>query len=413
MANEVSKKAPVAPSISFTENPLVESENFSERIGLSINTYATYLKMMVDPNENLFYYGFNTIPLKKVTNPSILFYLLILLGFLFVGILLYKKNKLIIYGYLFFGFSLLYAANLLVPVSGIVANRYAFIASLGFSIFIISIIDVVLNHLLAKVNREDIQKSKPKIISILLLFVCFIYAIYTYSRNDDWKNTYTLFKADMPRLLNSFEANRIAVSNVLYAGLNNQDKEQKNLLVKEALQYGLNAQKLYNKNPYINEKVGLAYQTLGQWEAAKSSYLLNTNLEHDRPLSWEYLGDIYFTKDKNFDSAAITYLHAIKLEPTYDTPYFKYLNSNYRSGKKEETYNYFREMEKNQPKNWIPTQCIGYYYLFEMDTLKGMQHIKMSFEKGFKDSYTAEYVKENLIRFGDIEGAEKMNQFIQ
>lgn len=413
LVKEAIENSTDSPSISFTENPLVESNNFSERLGLTINTYTIYLKMMVDPNENYFYYGYNTIPLKKATNPQIILYLLILLSLLLVGVYLYKKNKLILYGYLIFGFSLLYAANLLVPVSGIVANRYAFIASLGFSIFAVSLIEFVLDNLLSKINQEKIQKFKLSIITIFILLICFIYSTYTYSRNEDWKNMYTLFQADMPRLSNSFEANRIAASNVLHAGLKNEDKEQKNLLVKEALQYGLNAQKLYNKNPYINEKVGLAYQTLGQLEAAKTSYLLNTNLKHDRPLSWEYLGDIYFTKDKNFDSASIAYLKAIELEPTYDTPYFKFLNANYRSGKKEETYNYFRKLEEEQTDNWIPTQCIGYYYLFEKDTLKGMQHIKMSFEKGFKDPYTANYVKENLIKFGDMDGAEKMNKFIQ
>lgn len=413
MVREVTQDSPIAPSISYTENPIVESDKFSERLGLTINTYIIYLKMMIDPNENFFYYGYNTIPLKKVTNPQILFYLLVLLSFLFIGILLYKKNKLILYGYLFFGFSLIYASNLLVPVSGIVANRYAFIASLGFSIFAVSLIDFILNHLLSKVNQEKINKHKSTVITFFLLLTCFIYSTYTYSRNNDWKNVFTLFKADMPRLSNSFQANRIATSNVLYAGLNTQDKDQKPLLVKEALQYGLSAQKLFDKDPYINEKVGLAYQTLGQWEAAKSSYLLNTKLENQRSLTWEYLGDIYFTKENNFDSAAIAFSYAIGLEPTYDTPYFKFLNANYRSGKKEETYNYFRKLEEEQPENWIPTQCIGYYYLFEKDTLKGMQHIKMSFEKGFKDPYTAEYVKENLIKFGDIESAEKMNQFIQ
>lgn len=413
MVREVTQNSPIAPSISFTENPIVESNKFSERLGISINTYAIYLKMMVDPNENFFYYGYNTIPLKKVTNPQILFYLLILLGFLFVGILFYKKNKLILYGYLFFGFSLLYAANLLVPVSGIVANRYSFIASLGFSIFAVSLIDFVLNHLLLKVNQEKVQNYKSTIIVVFIFLISFIYSTYTYSRNDNWKNIYTLLKADMPRLSNSFQANRIALSNVLYAGMNTEDKEQKSLLVKEALQYGLNAQKLYIKDPYINEKVGLAYQTLGQWEAAKSSLLLNTNLEHKRPLSWEYLGDIYFTKDKNFDSAALAFSHAIELDPSYDTPYFKFLNANYRSGKKVETYNYFKRLEEEQPENWIPTQCIGYYYLFEKDTLKGMQQIKISFEKGFKDPYTANYVKETLIKYGDMDSAEKMNLFIQ
>lgn len=401
-------------SVSFTENPIIANQSFLNKLSQSIQTIYMYLIMMVNPNENLFYYGYNTLPLGKgLFTIEILLKFIVIILFLFLGITFYKKNKLVLYGYLFFLSALIYCANFITPVAGIVANRYAFIASLGFCIFFVSLSNELILYVLEKQKNQNLFKHKNTILLCFTLFVSFVYSTYTYSRNKDWYDMYTLIKADLPRAKDSFQANRIALSNTLYPAINIEDITKRNTLIKEALQYGLNAQNLFQDDAYVNEKVALAYFKLGNPQAAKSSLLYNIQLKDKSAYSWELLGDIYFESEKKIDSAAYSYSNAIKLLPENETAYFKYLNSGYRTEKKEETYQFFKEMDDSNLNGWIPSQCLAYYYLLEKDSLKGMQYFLKSYEKGYENPGVAEYVKGELIRLGDTEGSEKMNQFIQ
>lgn len=400
-------------AVAFTENPIVDNFIFINKLSLMVQTYFAYFSMMLKPDFNGFYFGYDMIPLKNLISPEIIFKALTLIGLLILSILMYKRNKLVLFGYLFFIASLIYAANFFVPVAGIVANRYAFIASLGFCIFAVALIYELVILIKEKTKSQIYINNYSLIFFSVVMLVSILFSSYTYSRNNDWKDLFTLIRADMPKLKNSFQANRIAMSNVLYAGINTREnKVLREALIKEGLQYGLNAQSLYKKDPDVNEKVGLAYQNLGNWKAAKSSYLLNTEIENKSFVAWENLGDIYFTYEQKYDSAAWCFKNVIKIAPQNDSPYFKYLNAGYRNGDKEAIYYYFTDLEKTQPNNWIPTQCLGYYYLFEKDSLKGMQYIKKSFDRGFKDPPTADYVREKLLKFGDTKSAEEMRAYL-
>lgn len=410
------EKSILVQHLLFTENPLSKYNSLESRSVMSLKTYWYYIKMMILPDENKFYYGYNTITLENIFNLNVILLVLLYSIITYLIVKNYKRYnlKFLTFGTLWFITSLIYCNNFIFPISGIVANRYGFIASLGFIIIMVTLINIITRNLEIQCSKKDININRKLINFILILFSLILFSIYTVIRVGQWRDIFTLIKADTHKLYNSFEGNRIALNNVLYIAINNKDLS--NLDRKEMIQssiiFGLNAKNIYAKNNDLNEKLAGAYKLNKQYELSKAE--LNQIIQNDkqRYSSYELLGDIYFENESKFDSASLCYKKVINLNPNYETAYFKYLNSKYKEGKKSEIYTYFDSIATTNPNNYLAMQCIGYYYLFELDTLRGMQYIKASFDKGYKDIETAKYVQSYLLKYKDTISAKQMFKYI-
>ena len=116
------------------------------------------------------------------------------------AILNIRKHKELSFFIFFFLISISVFTNYFIPVNGIVGERLAFQASLGFCGFIITAISMFK-------LRITFYKNAMKI----LYAVFVIFALMTFQRNRDWKNFETILKADIHKLENS------AKGQVIYA----------------------------------------------------------------------------------------------------------------------------------------------------------------------------------------------------
>jgi len=89
---------------------------------------------------------------------------------------------------------------------GIVADRFMYIPSLGFSIVIAYLILT-----LFKVNPKNEKIPSTGIVKVLVVLVLILipYTAMTISRNKEWKNQVTLLQADIDNLKTSAKANLI------------------------------------------------------------------------------------------------------------------------------------------------------------------------------------------------------------
>jgi tetratricopeptide (TPR) repeat protein len=189
VVNEVNRK------VLGWENPLYLGTKFWERIPQGFHSIYFYVKMYVFPHPLISYYGYNQVPM--VGWGSIIVWVAISA----VAVSLYYIYKNLrtknagIYGLIFYFISISMFTNIIVPVVGIVGERFAFIPSLGLTISFV--------WLLFKLFKISMENNSLKIsaintnLFIVAGVVLFLFGLKTYSRNAAWKDGYTLYETDV------------------------------------------------------------------------------------------------------------------------------------------------------------------------------------------------------------------------
>ncbi len=144
--------------------------------------FAIYLKLLILPIRLCADY---VIPISKsLLEPIVLLSIVILSGCFLAGILFYKRNKIITFSIFFLFISLLPVSNI-IPFGGIMAERYLYMAMIGFCF----IITIILNKIYILNSKNDKYS-----LLILLLLILIFYCYKTYERNKIWLNDSILWQ---------------------------------------------------------------------------------------------------------------------------------------------------------------------------------------------------------------------------
>lgn len=218
----------------FYENPLFFEHEYIDRISTAFNCVGHYLKMSLFPSNMSCYYGYNTIDLFNFFSIYAIIGAALILLMIFYFFKLIKTEHPVWYAIIFFGMSISMYLNILKIVPGIVADRFLFSASIGFSIFIVYLIFIIINK---NIQIDSFKKTNFnfKLISIVILF---FYSFITISRNAEWKDRVTLYGYDVENRPNSAALN-LLYSNEVLVNLNNSKlpltEQEKNKNVSKAV----------------------------------------------------------------------------------------------------------------------------------------------------------------------------------
>jgi tetratricopeptide (TPR) repeat protein len=208
----------------YFENPLHEINNFSTTLATGFYTLLYYLKMLLFPYPLLFYYGYNVVSIVSFSSPIVYVSIILFFGILFFAFKNFKKNALFAFGILLFLISISVYANIVFPINGIIAERFMFIASLGFFLALSGIIQqYTQKHL---VSSPLYKKNKNRIIWIVVI-IGVVFSVQTINRNTQWKSYKTLLNADIDNLENSAKAQTSFATFSLNEIRENADKNNK------------------------------------------------------------------------------------------------------------------------------------------------------------------------------------------
>lgn len=412
-------------SVNFAENPLSAQPGFANSLSQAIQTLFVYLKFMVIPSGYYFYFGYDTLPLHELFSWQTLLFLLPQLGLAGFAVYQYKRRPVLSFAVLFFYFSLSYCSNLITPVAGIVADRYAFYASLGFCLFLAAGIYALAVQLMpreavtakAKSTRhrdpKDFRLNARTVTLAATIILTLIYTGFTANRNRDWQNILTLLDADIPALGRSFEANRIAASNYLKAASETPDRDAANRYTEKGLQCALAARSVYPNNAFIFESIGQAYFNLGRPQEAIP--VLQEAVQRFDTLSNspEVLGDIYYVGGKQYDSAAYYYRMALYRHTPRDLVALKYLRALVQLDDLPAADRYSDSLLLQRPENYFAYQCKAFVLLQRNDSINGLRLYARSFELGYRNPQDARDVQQKLFRMKDTISALKLNAYLQ
>lgn len=288
----------------FVDSPLVLDDSFINRLSLSFTTMLYYLKFFVLPFGHYVYFGFDQIPLTSLFSPlNILSFLLY--AFLFVfSILKYKTQKIYTFAFLFYLGAIFYASNLPVVVSGILADRYNFIGSLGLCMFAaIFFVEII------KKNNWKINIAGYTLIVLLVVFTGF-----TIYRTTAWKDTETLFLRDLPHVNRSahsyYMLSSVYINSALFDQLSPDESQYKMANGEDLVNAGL---EICDWNPFLLENKGITWIYYG--ENDKSLYYFRKAFDLDSNLLSvaNHMG-MSFRNLGNIDSAMYYFEYAMNRE---------------------------------------------------------------------------------------------------
>ena len=257
--------------VQFIENQLYFEESFWLKASTGLSILWFYLQKLVFPHPLVFYYGYNMVPTVGWGNLTVIASLFVHAGLFVFALFKIKEKHIISFGILAYLIAIVIFSNVFKQAMGIVADRFMYFPSLGFT--------VILAWVILKLSRTDPRSNyiPGKMISrivIISLVVLIPYSGKTITRNSQWDNQVKLLKADIDY------AKESAKANLIYSGTMKGE-------VMKALKSGI------KMNPKLSAEI----------DDIKYRLTLATNLYPDYYQAWDMLGTIYMSVQKDYSSA--------------------------------------------------------------------------------------------------------------
>ncbi len=301
----------------FIENPLFLEKNIWIRIGTGLVSMLFYLRILVYPYPLLYYYGYDMIHVTNLANIQAILSLLIYIILFVYALRKFREKHILSFAILWYFSAIAMYSNIIVPVVGIVGERFIFNASLGFCIAIVFYIFKIFKTDPKSLTIE--MDSRLKILAVVILLLI-PYTLFSVVRNLDWRNLNDLYTNDIKSLDNSAKAN------IDYAGyLMNTVYQDKNFLRTGAIDdfkkyqtiitHFRRSLSLFPKNYQTNNDIGTVYLIMGK-NYDSATYFLRKAIALDSTLqpAWVNLGMAY-RQQKHYPEAIECYEHILKVNP--------------------------------------------------------------------------------------------------
>jgi len=188
----------------YFENALYFEKNLWLRLGTAMMSLLFYIRILFYPHPLLYYYGYNMIPLTSLAGSLVQLSVLIYTVLLVYAIINIRRKTFLSFAILWYLTGIFMYSNLILPVVGVVAERFVFLASLGF---IMAVVFFIFRVFKTEPNSLTIEfESRTKIIGLVLV-ILIPYGLLTTNRNTGWRNMQSLFTNDLPHLERSAKAN--------------------------------------------------------------------------------------------------------------------------------------------------------------------------------------------------------------
>ncbi len=310
----------------FIENPVGKTEPFSIQLGTAADILLKYLKLILVPYPMSFYYGYSYITAHSFTDVTSIIGILLYFSLFLLSVFLMKKDTVMGFGILFFIFCISSYTNIVMPVPGMMADRFLFIPSLGFAFVVASLLLKIFKTDFSSAQKNFSWTSLSSGLRYSIITLLIFYSVIVVSRNADWKDHLTLFRHDISTVENSAQAQNLLG---LYAFMQSKDADQmqRKQLLEEAAVHFKKALEVYPN--YLNPAydLGKVYEGLGR-------------------------------KDEAFAQ----YQSAMKIDTNFDAPCFSMGVMLHNKGKVEEAIYYYERYLKKYPQQMEVYANLSYAY---------------------------------------------------
>ncbi|MEM7105387.1 MAG: tetratricopeptide repeat protein [Bacteroidota bacterium] len=292
--------------LGFSENPLVYERSRTNKVASSFGIIGAYIKLLVFPAPLRYYYGYDMIPVRAIQLSSVLAFILALLAAWF-GLINIRKNKLITFSLLLLFGGLFQFSNLFFPVAGIMGERLMYTASLGFCL----LLAILLIQIESRFKKSKTTQYALRGGLLLLITLSFL---QVFQRNQDWKDAFTLFSSDMPKLENSAKAHNLLAAEYLKISQLPENQSSTQRFLDLAIQHYESCIAIYPKFPYAYFDLGNAFAANNLTDKALENYLTSVEVDTHNGEAFLRIASIYESQG-NIPSAIEYYRIAMEKPP--------------------------------------------------------------------------------------------------
>ena len=374
-----------APSGELMNNPFVKLVgnqympfDLGEKMATIMFTLGKYIQLLLFPHPLTHDYYPRQVAIMQWGNWQVLLSLLIYLGAFIYAIRGLVKKDPISYGLLFYLITLSIVSNIIFPVGTNMSERFVFMPSIG-----ICLILTILAYRLSKIKKGQYRNIAFAALGIVTL----LFAAKTFTRNQTWKDNYTLFTTDIQSSPNSAKLRNAVGGELLTQSTKEQNPTtRQNMLVEASghLQEAIRIHPTY-KNAYL--LLGNCYNYLKQYEQSIQYFQQALTLDPGYEDATTNLGITYreagkyYGREKNDLNRSIQYLtQANALRPKdYET--LRLLGVAHGiSGQNNKAIEYFiqaKNLSPNTAKIWFD---LGNAYNHAGDEINAQRHFQKAQE---------------------------------
>lgn len=367
---------------SFVENPLYFDKSLWYRLGTGFIGLFFYIRILFWPHPLLYYYGYNQIPYDNLANIWAILSIILYAGLFVYAMFRLKEKHMISFAILWYLIAIAMYSNILVPVVGIVGERFVFVASLGFCILLV--------YAVFRIFRTDPKSltiefdARAKIIVILTL-ILIPYTALTITRNREWRNLFSLYRKDIPYLENSAKANSQYAGylmSTVYSDPNYMAQGAVNQFKMEFIVHHFRQSlKLYPNQYQTLNDLGTAYLFFGK-KADSAIYFLTKAIELKPELipAWVNLGMAYRDQG-DYEKAIGCYNTILERRPGEIRATFALANIYNDMGDFNKAVAMNEEVMQKYPGLDMPYINIGNYYIQKGDTAMAVKNWEIAISK--------------------------------
>lgn len=360
---------------SFVENPLYFDKNIWYRLGTGFIGLLFYLKILIYPHPLLYYYGYNQIQYDNLGNIWAILSLLLYAALLIYALRKLRGKHLLSFAILWYLIAISMYSNILIPVVGIVGERFVFVGSLGFCIALVFFIFKLFKVDPKSLTIEFDGRAKIIVVTALILIP---YTALTITRNREWRNNFDLFRKDIPYLKNSAKANSQMAGylmNTVYSDPGFISTGNVNQFKKEfILDYYRQSLKIYPDQYQTLNDLGTVYLYFDKNPDSAIVYLKKAiDLKPELIPAWVNLGMSY-REVQQYDKAIECYNTILKNRPGEIRAIFALANVYNDMGDFERAVSMNEDMIRKYPDLDMPYINIGNYYIQKGDTAAAVKN---------------------------------------
>ncbi len=312
----------------FPEYPLSNKDPFSVKFGTAMEILGKYLHMVLIPYPMSYYYGYSVMKPEKISDFLPLLSLLIYVILTVASIYFFRKTPVLSFSILFYLISISIFSDLVMPVPGLIADRFLLVPSIGFCIALVFTGATIFKQDFE--NRDLNVNSLKQPLKVLFGIILVLYTGLTFSRNMEWKDQLTLFRHDITIVENSAQAQNLLGVHLLMISSHEKDPSIQKQLLEEAVPHFKKALEIYPE--FMNASYDLA-RTL---EALK-------------------LNDAAFTQ----------YQITVKMDTTFVAPYYSMATIVHNKGDYAEAISYYQKFLTQYPRQLEAYTNLSFAY-FQM-----------------------------------------------
>jgi Tfp pilus assembly protein PilF len=287
-------------------NPFFGTDMIS-RFATIMLTWGKYLLLLVFPQPLTHDYYPKQIPIIGISDLRAILPMIIYLALGVFAIIKIRSKNIIAFGILFFLITFSISSNIVFNIGTFMNERFMFVPSIGFA--------VIISYLLTRSSKFITKEKDFKLaVSVIIIVLCSLYSLKTFTRSFAWKDSYTLFTTDVSTSTNSAKCN-VAAGEVLIKSIDDKTSEADKLIkLNAALSYLKMGVTIYPKFENGLVYLGFCQHLLKDYSSARESLekVLQINTKNKDAVSYLNFDAHECYRLGNFKQAVLNFKTLIK-----------------------------------------------------------------------------------------------------